>query len=89
MGDPLDMVTLFGDSITVTNPPAIPPMLTSLIEHFLFQVTGSVGSNYVVQASTNLMNPNWVSLIPMLHRSTSQNQMCSRCHKVYRGMVAP
>ena len=48
-----------------TAAPAQPAVITNLslvAEHFAFQVTGSIGSSYIVQGTTNLTNPNWVPL---------------------------
>ena len=45
---------------------AAPPMLTPsalAASQFTFTLTGTTGSNYVVQASTNLSGNNWVSLL--------------------------
>ncbi len=45
------------------NSPAIAPTLSSFAfinNQFQFTVTGTAGSNYVVQATTNLAAPNWI-----------------------------
>jgi endonuclease/exonuclease/phosphatase family metal-dependent hydrolase len=60
-----DMVTVIGTTIPASNPPPAaailsPPALNG--GQFQFTITGSTGSNYVVQASTNLSAPNWLSL---------------------------
>ncbi|HEX5219954.1 MAG TPA: immunoglobulin domain-containing protein, partial [Verrucomicrobiae bacterium] len=60
-----DMVTLLGDSIPATNPPALPPTLSNAAlagNYFHFVLNGSTGSNYIVQATTDLGLSNWISL---------------------------
>lgn len=61
-----DMVTVIGTSIVSSNPPPAPAVLGAAgidaTGHIQFTVSGSVGSNYVVQASGSLIDPNWVSL---------------------------
>ena len=54
--------------LTVTNPPAIAPsfsLLTFTNNQFQFTITGTTGSNYLVQASTNLTAPNWTPDAPV------------------------
>ena len=50
--------------LTATNPPALAPSF-SLIAftngQFQFTVNGTAGTNYVVQATTNLAAPNWIA----------------------------
>ena len=50
----------------LSNPPSAPAILSALTynpnQQFQFTVSGTQGSNYVVQASTNLTASNWVSL---------------------------
>ena len=51
--------------VIATNPPALPPVFTlpTLTNNqFRFTVTGTTGSNYVLQAATNLNAPLWISL---------------------------
>jgi len=74
-------------------PPALPPVLANLIltaGQFQFQVTGSVGSNYIVQFATNLSSLNWVSLrtnaAPFTFVETNAGQFPQR---FYRGLLAP
>lgn len=74
-------------------PPALPPTLTNIMVaagQFQFQVNGTVGSNYIVQATTNLNSPNWISLrtnaAPFLFVETNVSQFQRR---FYRGSVAP
>lgn len=74
-------------------PPALPPTMTNITVtagQFQFQVNGTVGSNYIVQATTNLNSPNWISLrtnaAPFLFVETNASQFQQR---FYRGLVAP
>lgn len=57
-----DMVTVLGTAIAA-NPPA-PAVLSSGVaasgNQFILNVTGTPGSNYVIQVSTNLTGNNWV-----------------------------
>jgi hypothetical protein len=61
-----DMVTVFGSPVAVSNPPPVPASLNSPWVNgqgkFQLNVVGAAGSNYVIQASTNLAGSNWVSL---------------------------
>jgi Metal-dependent hydrolase len=60
-----DMVTVIGTTISNNNaPPAAPTLSAPVLNggQFQFTVSGSPGSNYVVQASSNLNVSNWLSL---------------------------
>jgi hypothetical protein len=60
-----DMVTVIGATIQSSNPPPAAPTLTAPTLNggqFQFTLSGSLGSNYVVQASTNFSQSNWLSL---------------------------
>jgi endonuclease/exonuclease/phosphatase family metal-dependent hydrolase len=60
-----DMVTVIGTTISASNPPPAAATLSASSLNggqFQFMVTGTAGSNYVVQFSTNLGGSNWVSL---------------------------
>lgn len=60
-----DMVTLIGELISTAGPPAGPASLgvPAWVEGlFQFEITGTAGSNYVVQAATNLGAPVWIPL---------------------------
>jgi hypothetical protein len=50
--------------ILSTNVAAAPTfsLLTFTNHQIQFTVSGTSGSNYVVQATTNLTNPNWISI---------------------------
>jgi len=77
----------------MTNAPALPPTFTLLSvtnNQFQFTVNGTTGSNYVVQAATNLAMPDWISLItnpaPFVFADTNVALFPSR---FYRVIVAP
>lgn len=55
---------------------------------FQFTVSGYAGTNYVVEATTNLTNPNWLPLITNAAPFTFDDSN-SLPHRFYRGMVAP
>ena len=68
-----DITNIGGPNASVTNQTtgncaicSVQPQLTAPAyttnNQFQFTVTGQVGSSYVVQASTNLATPNWLSL---------------------------
>ena len=49
--------------VLATNPPAAVPMISQSVyvnNQFQLSVTGTSGSNYVVQAATNLTSPTWI-----------------------------
>ena len=89
----LDMVTVLGSNLVVTNPPAITPTLTNLVfagGQFQFLLTGTVSSNYIVQATTNISPVNWISVrtnaAPFTFVETNAINLPQR---FYRGMIAP
>jgi endonuclease/exonuclease/phosphatase family metal-dependent hydrolase len=61
-----DVVTISGATIVTNNPPPAPAVLSSPAyagNQFQFTVTGTTGSNYIVQVSTNLSDTaNWISI---------------------------
>jgi hypothetical protein len=61
-----DMVTVSAAPLSVSNPPAARATLSAPVyvpgTGIQFNVIGTAGSNYIVQASTNLSLSNWVSL---------------------------
>jgi len=85
-----DMVTIFG-TITPTNAAPAAAVLTGPVYttnfQFQFTVTGSAGSNYVVQASTNLSASNWISLrtnvSPFLFVETNANSFVKRFYRAF------
>jgi len=79
--------------VTMTNPPAIAPSFTLVNftnNQFSLTMTGTAGSNYVVQAATNLKTPVWVSLAtnaaPFVFSETNVSLFSQR---FYRAMAAP
>lgn len=88
-----DMVTVMGTAIPPANPAARPTLSApayTTSRQFQFTLTGTAGSNYVIQASTNLGSTNWVSLwtnaAPFTFVDTNANLHPQR---FYRGLVAP
>jgi len=88
-----DMVTILGSSIPASNPPAQAPVLTNAAlsgNQFQFLLTGTTGSNYIVQAAANLAVSNWISLrtnaAPFMFVETNVFVLPQR---FYRGLVAP
>jgi hypothetical protein len=80
-------------SLPATNAPAAAPTFLSPAfanNQFQFTLTGTTGSNYVVQASTNLAAGNWISLqtnaAPFLFIESNASLFGQR---FYRGTVAP
>jgi len=88
-----DMVTVFGDPLTTSNPPPETAVLSNATfssGQFQTLVTGSAGTNYTVQAATNLTTAPWVSLItnpaPFLFTDTNTTGFPT---KFYRGRWLP
>jgi hypothetical protein len=88
-----DMVTVWGSTISTGNPPANTPVLTNATlsgSQFQFLLTGTTGSNYIVQAATDLGASNWVSLrtnaAPFMF---VESNVFTLPERFYRGLVAP
>ncbi|TSA40957.1 MAG: hypothetical protein D4R57_01235 [Verrucomicrobiales bacterium] len=81
------------NSITVSNPPASAPTLTNAALsgiQFQFLLTGTTGSNYIVQAITDLSLSNWISLRTNAAPFTFvESNVFTLPQRFYRGMVAP
>jgi hypothetical protein len=61
----LDLAVQGSIAPVVAYPPAAAPSFSASVyapDHFQFLLNGTMGSNYVVQASTNLLEPAWISL---------------------------
>ncbi len=79
--------------VIVTNPPAIAPSFSLAAftnNQFQFTLTGTTGSNYIVQASTNLAEGNWISLqtnaAPFMFVESNVDLFLQR---FYRALLAP
>jgi endonuclease/exonuclease/phosphatase family metal-dependent hydrolase len=89
-----DVVTVLGTPITTTNPPPAPPVLSAPSfnpsHQFQFTLTGTTGSNYVVQGSTNISPVNWISLqtntSPFIFIDTNTATFSRR---FYRALASP
>jgi hypothetical protein len=79
--------------LSTGGPPALPPVLTNLVlssGQLQFQLTGSAGSNYIVQAATDLSVSNWVSLRTNVAPYTFvEPNVFVLPQRFYRGLVAP
>jgi DNA/RNA endonuclease G (NUC1) len=78
-------------TVTQILPPAIAPsfsFLTFTNNQFQFMLTGTSGSNYIVQASSNLDVPNWISVAtnPAPFQFVDTNLFPQQ---FYRALVAP
>ena len=74
-----------------SGPPAIAPTLATpqlSSNQFIFQLTGTATSNYVVQVSTNLATTNWLSLQTNAAPFWFTNPI-GQPQQFYRGLVAP
>lgn len=77
-------------NFTVTVPASVPSfsLITFVNNQFSFTVTGTSGTNYIVQAATNLTSPIWVPLItnpaPFVFIESNANSFEQR---FYRGIV--
>jgi endonuclease/exonuclease/phosphatase family metal-dependent hydrolase len=79
--------------VTSSNPPAITPVLTNTLlvgSQFQFQLIGTTGSNYIVQATTNLSPVNWIALRTNAAPFTFvESNVFTLPQRFYRGMIAP
>ncbi len=79
--------------LATANPPALPPALSTPILSgglFQFHLTGSAGSNYIVQAATDPIAADWVSLRTNAAPFTFEvSNVSSFPQRFYRGLVAP
>ena len=87
-----DMVTVSG-ALIPPSAPAAPATLTLPVyslSQFQFLVTGTAGSNYFIQAATNLTAPNWISLktnaSPFTFADTNPS---SQQRQFYRAVASP
>jgi hypothetical protein len=76
-------------------PQAIPPSFgqaTKSGSQFQFSVTGSTGQNYTIQTSTNLMSPNWTSLLvtnPTVNTFQFSDPNATNSSRYYRILLGP
>jgi hypothetical protein len=88
VSNPYGSVTSSVVNVTVTLPPVIlsAPRMTPGQASFNFQLSGPVGSNYVLQVSTNLLNWNPVSTstIPVSGSITLSNPVSGYNRSFYR-----
>ena len=80
-------------TLASSNPPAIPPILSNAIlngSEFQFLLSGSTGSNYIIQAATDLSLSNWISLRTNTAPFTFvESNVFTLPQRFYRGLVAP
>ena len=85
-----DMVTVYGSSITVSNPPAVAPTfgnLTVTNGQIQFAVSGTAGSNYIVLGATNLSPAVWLPLRTNPAPFTFTETNLGAPQKFYRAVV--
>ena len=80
-------------TVVTTNPPAIAPafvLITFTNNQLSFTLTGTAGTNYVVQTTTNLAAPNWMGLVtnPAPFSFTDTNSALFG-QRFYRALIAP
>ncbi|MEI9864670.1 MAG: immunoglobulin domain-containing protein [Limisphaerales bacterium] len=87
-----DMVTVSGTSIPPNSTPAAPAVLSApvfSIGQFQMLVTGTAGSNYVVQATTNLAPANWIGQFTNSSPFIFTDADLTAPQKFYRAIVQP
>ncbi len=84
------------NSASPANPPSTPAITPTITNaaligtQFQFQLTGTTGSNYVVQATTNLSPAPWISLRTNAAPFTFvESNVFALPQRFYRGMIAP
>ena len=80
------------EGIINTLPPASPAVLSAPVfsaGQFQMLVTGTTGSNYVVQATTNLSPANWVGQLTNASPFTFTDSNLAAPQKYYRAIVQP
>jgi hypothetical protein len=86
-----DMVTVVGVDIPLANP-ASPAVLSSASQdgsgQFRFTVTGTAGSNYVVQTTTNFGVPAWTSVLTNTAPFNFTETTPAAAARFYRAVVA-
>jgi len=87
-----DMVTIYGSPLITNAPPALPPTIGLPVfaaGQFQIPITGTAGSNYVMQVSTNLALNDWISLSTNAAPFTFTDTNLNAPQKFYRVIVAP
>jgi endonuclease/exonuclease/phosphatase family metal-dependent hydrolase len=87
-----DMVTVSGTAIVTNSTPAASAVLSApnfSAGQFQMLVTGSAGSNYVVQIATNLAAANWLSLFTNASPFTFTDTNLIAPQKFYRVIAQP
>lgn len=87
-----DMVTVSGTSIISNSTPAAAAVLSAAVfsaGQFQMLVTGTTGSNYVVQATTNLAPANWVGQLTNTSPFTFTDANLTSPQKYYRAISPP
>jgi hypothetical protein len=91
VSSPFGSVTSSVVNVTITLPPFIlsTPQMAVGGTNFTFMLTGPVGSNYVLQASTDLLNWSMVSTssIPVSGSINLSNSISSYNRRFYRAMI--
>ncbi|MGH7977141.1 MAG: hypothetical protein ACREDS_05720 [Limisphaerales bacterium] len=82
------------NSVSPVNPPplaAAPVLMLSAYaaNQFTFNLTGTSGSNYVVQVSTNLAASDWIPIFTNVSPFMFTDLDLTAPQKFYRGTVAP
>ena len=77
-----------------TNPPAAPAVLNSPVfagdNQLQFNLTGTSGSNYVIQVSTNLASGNWMPVLTNVAPFTfTDTNPGASTQKFYRAVTPP
>ena len=86
-----DMVTVSGTSIIPNSTPAAAVLSASsfIAGQFQMLITGTPGSNYVVQVSTNLAAANWLPLFTNASPFTFTDTNANTPQQFYRVLVQP
>ena len=79
--------------LPTTNAPAAAPTISGVVftnGQFRFTVSGTTGTNYIVQATTNLAAPNWISVLTNPAPFTfSESNAALFNQRFYQGALAP
>ena len=87
-----DIITVSGTSIVPNSTPAAAAVLSAAVfsaGQFQMLVTGTVSSNYVVQAATNLSSANWIGQFTNASPFMFTDANPTAPQKFYRAIVQP